>query len=119
MIRPTGWKDPKTLEVWHDEANHGGEVDLKDLVFPKDVRGGGDMLSYLTLACPVCAATSWHPVTGDGSSRAEVQKMVVKAIQGKAPGRTMAQAKALARALLVQQDGSADRWEVGDLVEGA
>lgn len=114
MIRPTGFNPDGTVQVWHDEGGHGGAVAVATLVQPPRLDGQPD-LTYCALPCPVCPSVSFHPAVGDATARDLVQRLFVRRLQARAAGRTWLQARALVRALIQQQDGGLDRWQLANV----
>jgi hypothetical protein len=61
-IRPLGFSRAG-VEVWHDEADHGGTV-AWTLLANATGAGGAPDPTRLDLPCPGCGVVSRHPVTG-------------------------------------------------------
>lgn len=64
-VRPLSANQDGTVEVWHDEAGHGGTVTPDNINFGRNI-DGTVTIDVIELPCPVpgCGAVSWHPVTG-------------------------------------------------------
>lgn len=95
-----------TVEVWHDEGQHGGRVTLHTLAFGAAPNGSED-LRYLHIPCPVpgCDSHSVHPASG-GCDPESVQRLFVKRLMlhpkhaGKPAARAFADAQAEHQALV-------------------
>ena len=116
MIRPISWTPGGSLTVWHDERGHGGDVPPASLVFARHPSGAVN-LQCLRIPCPApgCDSESLHPVTGDGSCRAMVQRVFGRRVMAQAAGRTWLQARTMVRVLIGQQDGSQERFLLDDV----
>lgn len=96
-IRPTGIV-AGGVEVWHDEANHGGTVAWADVDFAKGP-GGSDERRAVYLPCPVpgCGSVSWHPVTG-GVDRPAVRELFARYYLRRATALGLAEVTTIAEA---------------------
>lgn len=76
MIRPLRFNPDGTIDVWHDERQHGGTVDIDSSV---SFIGAQD---YIALPCPVvgCGSVSTHPISGGGAPKV-VQELFIRKIR--------------------------------------
>jgi hypothetical protein len=75
-VRPISFDPTGGVLAWHDEQNHGGPVAVAALAFGRQPDGSTDPTVVL-LTCPVCGATSSHPI-GGGADAGRVQKMFLR-----------------------------------------
>lgn len=117
-VRPVIIRSSGTVEVYHDEANHGGTVRLGDLRPGRLIDGTPDY-RFTQLACPVpgCATVSMHPASG-GCDPEQVQVLFAHLILAnpKLPARTWQAAKDTLKQMVEDMDGP-DRWRLEDVPE--
>jgi hypothetical protein len=106
-VRPINVLTNGDVEVWHDEANHGGVVDDKDCSFVVSEDGSIDW-RYFILPCPLCDSVSIHPV-GGGCDPKNVQKLFIKKLKVKKPKTKMKNAVDEVRNAVEAMDGP-ERW---------
>lgn len=114
-IRPIEFNADGSVQVWHDEANHGGVLKSEEIVFAKALDGGED-LRFLVMPCPVpgCGSESFHPV-GGGCDPERVQMLFVKKLQGHPSDSFKAESEArTAVKSLIRSMGSGERWVLDD-----
>lgn len=115
-IRPIVFNKDGSVNVWHDEANHGGTAPADALRFTSQLDGSSDY-RFLTLPCPVknCGAVSTHPVSG-GAAPEMVQELFIRCYLAdkEHPAKTFAQAKAAVKAGVRTQDGD-EFWRLETL----
>jgi hypothetical protein len=109
--------------VVHDDApggSHSGILTPTDLEFGKLMDGSPDY-HMLVVGCPVCDATSYHPITG-GAQPTSVQELAVRMIMrlgcpcgGMVPGRPALLALGHARTHVAALEGLG-RWQVPSIV---
>ena len=107
------------LQAWtvtHDEAGHTGSIDPASIVHP--VKGdGSEDHNFLEVTCPVCGATSSHPVGGGAQPQSVQQMFVTKAqTEGCPCGQVHAEdpdalGESHVRLLVNRQDGPG-RWQL-------
>lgn len=117
-VRPIAIHPDGTVDIWHDEASHGGTVRLTDL--RPGLQGNGQKdFRFTQLACPVpdCGAVSVHPASG-GCDPDEVQRLFAHLILANPalPARTWLAAKAALKQLVEALDGPG-RWRLEDVGE--
>lgn len=112
-VHPTTYAGDGSINVWHDEADHGGVVTFADVRFARNADNSVNAL-FITLACPVCGAVSMHPV-GGGSHPALVQKLFLRTFLRRAAALGLAAdfptIKAYIKARVQAMDGAA-RWKL-------
>lgn len=98
------------LGVYHDDLGHGGVIPLAQLRFAPDgtpgAKGNAVDQRVVTLTCPVCGATSYHPISG-GAARSDVQRLFALVFMRNTT--SLAQAKAA----ILQAVGQ-DEWALTD-----
>jgi hypothetical protein len=104
-IRPVTFNANGSIDVWHDEANHGGNVPAAGIHWLKLPNGNND-LRWMYLPCPSCDSESMHPASG-GADPDQVQRLFARRIRTLAANRTWLQARAILRTLVQNQDGLA------------
>jgi hypothetical protein len=116
--------------VWHDELNHGGDVDPTTIVFATNPDGSTNR-DVVGIACPSCPGVSFHPVAGgadaDGierlfayllMSRVNLPAAVAAALGvPAAPPRSWADAKAIVKAAVTRIEGPG-RWRLETVAQG-
>jgi len=104
-IRPISFNSDGSVEVYHDEGNHGGTVQVADIHYAKAPDGTEDE-RFLLLACPVagCSSVSLHPI-GGGCDPENVQRLHAHIRKVKAPTRKWADVTAEVRTKADQMDG--------------
>lgn len=130
-IRPLRVNANGSVEVFHDEAGHGGTVQLADLAHLVGPDGIADP-AFLALPCPGCSGVTIHPASG-GAAPHEVQRLFAAkfkihgvpqrpdAAGRKRPPKSVkdwSEAKGNLRALVEAQDGPG-RWLLENVEEGA
>ena len=80
-VRPVQFNADGSIEVLHDEGNHGGTIPAAEVQWATKMDGSHDH-SFIVLTCPFesCGSSSTHPV-GGGAAPAEVQQMFVNKVQ--------------------------------------
>ena len=117
--------DPWT--VTHDDARggaHEGTVPSTDITHASGIDGNPNFQS-INVTCPVCGASSSHPV-GGGAQPPLVQEMFVRVVMrdgcpcpaNYAAGRPFQLTLSHVRTHTLQQDGDG-RWQVGQEVIAA
>lgn len=85
-IRPTQFNGDGSIDVWHDERQHGGVINANDIKF---VRRPDDTVDhdFIILECPVaqCDSMSVHPVSG-GADPEAVQSLFAHAYKRERTG---------------------------------
>lgn len=118
-VHPRAIHPEGTVEVWHDEANHGGTVGLTDLRPRRDAPDRPADYRFTLLTCPVagCGAISVHPASG-GCDPDEVQRLFAYLILAnpQLPARTWQAAKDLLKQLVEELDGPG-RWRLDGVAE--
>ncbi len=129
-VRPLRINPNGTVEVYHDELNHGGTVALSDLAHATDREGNVDP-AFLVLPCPACATVTIHPASG-GAAPHEVQRLFAHKFKAhgvpqrpdaagkKRPPKSVKdwkEAKDNLRSLVEAQDGPG-RWLLEQVEEG-
>jgi hypothetical protein len=108
--------DGTTWTVTHDDAGHSGSIQPTDVVHTTNMDGSRNH-NFAIVVCPVCGATSTHPV-GGGAQPESVQQMFVTMCQtdGCPCGQvTAADADALGEShvrLQVNRMDGAGRWQL-------
>jgi hypothetical protein len=126
-IRPVAFKPDGSIEIWHDEFNHGGTIPEADIKFAKKLDGTDDE-RFIILDCPIpgCDSVSVHPA-GGGCDPERVQKMFAKKYKQKPIGvklphfekvaiRTWDEAKVSLKRVVEEMDG-VGRFKLDDVVE--
>lgn len=125
MIRPTAFNPDGSVDVWHDEANHGGTAVATHVRFGANPDGGPNPRA-LVIACPVagCNSETLHHPVGDGIARPEIQRLYVRMLTAKAAAlgiplnqRSLAAIKARLKQYVQDQDGDLGRWTLEDLAQ--
>jgi hypothetical protein len=111
-VRPVGIS-AGGVDVYHDEAQHGGTAAWADIDFAKGA-GGADDRRIVYLPCPVpgCGSASWHPVTG-GVDRVAVRELFARYFLRRSDAlglglTTIAEARAYVKARSQEIDGRDD-----------
>lgn len=118
-IRPTRFNADGSIDVWHDEASHGGVILAKHIQFGSQFDGTPNVHS-IGLRCPVsgCGSMSVHPV-GGGADPEMVQRLFVrqyKASKLVPEAKDWASAVATVTAAIVATDGP-ERVRIADAKE--
>lgn len=115
-VRPILSSKDGSVQVWHDEGEHGATVTLADLK-PGRSPDGRPNYRFASLTCPVCGAVSVHPASG-GCDPDQVQRLFAHLILANPaiPARTWAGAKKYLKQLVTELDGE-DRWRLEDVGE--
>lgn len=128
-VRPIQLNTDGTLEVYHDDAEHGGQVALDAAQFNSTL-GERINYAYLSLCCPICHATSVHPISG-GCDPVNVQRLFLEKFRRDeiseravwvpndfsdtlAGAMTFAQAKLLCKQMIVELAGD-QYWKLEDV----
>src|SRR4051794_1815053 len=111
-VKPVGFHLDGTVDLWHDERQHGGSVALADIPLGLDVTGAPD-LGTAVLTCPVpgCVWSSWHP-PGGGADPEGVQPLHALKLMQAVPGRTWAQARTILRVRILQNGEGLERYRL-------
>lgn len=71
-VVPIAFLDNDTIEIVDQENGHVSTIEIVDIKHPS--RLGEEDETQLVIACPVCQATSFHPVSG-GSDPDSIQRL--------------------------------------------
>jgi len=127
-VRPIRFNTDGSIDIWHDEANHGGTIQLADAQFAQRIDGSED-LRFLHIDCPVagCGSHSVHPA-GGGCDPEMVQRLFARKLMH-APAaaqppnlpsqaqRSWDEAKGALKKMVDAMDGPR-RWKLEHVAEG-
>lgn len=115
-VRPILSSKDGSVQVWHDEGQHGATVTLADLK-PGRNPDGRPNYRFTSLSCPVCGAVSLHPASG-GCDPEQVQRLFAHLVLANPaiPARTWTAAKVALKQLVEDMDGP-ERWRLEDASE--
>lgn len=123
MIRPTNFNADNSVDVWHDEFNHGGNATIANVRFGTNPDGSPDW-RQLFISCPVpgCASETQHWPLGDGLARRLIQRLYLRCVLARAAAlglpvgqRSFASIKARLKQWVQDLDGDLGRWEIEDV----